>query len=69
MPDAWSREQVLQNNQSAVIYLLYLNCAEMLATYNLKYSYTREALCLLTHTKGIRSVHLHKNYTLDSISI
>lgn len=41
----------------------------MLATYNLKYSYTEEALCLLTHTKGIRSVHLHKNYTLDSISI
>lgn len=39
MPDTWSKEQMLQNNQSVIIYLLYLNCAEMLATYNLKYTY------------------------------
>lgn len=42
MPDTWSREQMLQNNRSVIIYLLYLNCAEMLATYNLKYPYIGE---------------------------
>lgn len=39
MSDTWPREQILQDNQTVLIYLLHLNCVGSLAAYNLKYSY------------------------------
>ena len=63
MPDTWSRERILQNNQSIVIYLLYLNCAEMLATYNLKYTYIGEGFISLgSHKRDLECPFTQKLY-------
>lgn len=59
MSDTGSREPVLQNNQSVVIYLIYLNFAEILATYNLKYTYIGEGF--ISHDSHKR--HLESIYT------